>query len=72
MCEDLGSILDYIAALETLDISGVDAAFHTLPGGAPLRFDEVRPSLPRDDFLAAAPETEQGAFAVPKVLDGEG
>ena len=72
MCEDLGSILDYFAALEGLDVTGVEAAFHPLKMAAALRPDEVRPSPPRDELLRAAPETDQGAFAVPKVLDGDG
>ena len=37
-----------------------------------LRTDEVRPGPGRDELMAAAPETEHGAFAVPKVLDGDG
>jgi aspartyl-tRNA(Asn)/glutamyl-tRNA(Gln) amidotransferase subunit C len=71
MCEDLGSILDYIAALEALDVTGVEAAFHPLRMTAALRPDEVRASPPRAELLRAAPETDQGAFAVPKVLDGD-
>lgn len=72
MCQDLGSILDYIAALEALDVTGVEAAFHPLQMRAVFRPDEVRASPPRDELMAAAPEAEQGAFAVPKVLDGDG
>jgi aspartyl-tRNA(Asn)/glutamyl-tRNA(Gln) amidotransferase subunit C len=72
MCEDLGSILDYVAALEALDVAGVEASFHPLHPAAPLRPDVVLPSLPRELALAAAPESDQGGFAVPLVLDGEG
>jgi len=71
MQEDLGSILDYIAALEQVDVRGVEAVFHPSQLASPQRADEVRPSLPREVALAAAPESEQGGFAVPKVLDGE-
>jgi aspartyl-tRNA(Asn)/glutamyl-tRNA(Gln) amidotransferase subunit C len=71
MCEDLGSILDYVAALEALDVSGVEPAVHPLQMSTGLRPDAVQPSLPRAELLAAAPETEHGAFAVPKVLDGD-
>jgi aspartyl-tRNA(Asn)/glutamyl-tRNA(Gln) amidotransferase subunit C len=72
MCEDLGSILEHIAALSSLDVTGVEAAFHPLQMRALLRPDEVVPSLAREEILAAAPESDQGGFAVPKVLDGDG
>ncbi len=71
MAEELGSILDYIAMLEAVDVRGVEAVFHPSQQAAPLRDDLVQPSPPREILLAAAPETEQGAFAVPKVLDGD-
>ncbi|MBM3659163.1 MAG: aspartyl/glutamyl-tRNA amidotransferase subunit C, partial [Actinobacteria bacterium] len=34
-----------------------------------LRADEVRPSLDRDEVLAAAPAAEDGRFRVPRILD---
>jgi aspartyl-tRNA(Asn)/glutamyl-tRNA(Gln) amidotransferase subunit C len=72
MCEDLGSILDYMASLNALDVSGVEATFHPLGMRGLLRPDEVRAAPSRDELMAAAPEREHGAFAVPKVLDGDG
>lgn len=36
------------------------------------RADEVRPSLPRDAVLAAAPDVEDGKFRVPRILTEEG
>ncbi|MFI5307707.1 MAG: Asp-tRNA(Asn)/Glu-tRNA(Gln) amidotransferase subunit GatC [Polyangiales bacterium] len=71
MQEDLGSILDYIAALEAVDVSGVEAVFHPSQVASPLRPDEVRGSLSRQSALEAAPESDQGGFAVPRVLDGD-
>jgi aspartyl-tRNA(Asn)/glutamyl-tRNA(Gln) amidotransferase subunit C len=71
MRADLGTILDYIAALDAVDVSGVEATFHPAQRSAPLRPDEVQPSLPRERALAAAPESDAGGFAVPKVLEGD-
>ena len=71
MCSDLGAILDYMAMLEGLDVEGIDPAVHALALQIPLRPDAVVPGPPREEVLRAAPETEQGAFAVPKVLDGD-
>jgi aspartyl-tRNA(Asn)/glutamyl-tRNA(Gln) amidotransferase subunit C len=34
-----------------------------------LRADEVRPTLDRDEVLAAAPDAEDGRFRVPRILD---
>jgi aspartyl-tRNA(Asn)/glutamyl-tRNA(Gln) amidotransferase subunit C len=36
-----------------------------------LRPDEVAPTLPRDEVLAAAPSAEDGRFKVPRILDTE-
>jgi aspartyl-tRNA(Asn)/glutamyl-tRNA(Gln) amidotransferase subunit C len=72
LCDELGAILDYMATLEALDVSGIEPTFHPLRMAAPLRADRIQPSLAREQALAAAPESDQGGFAVPKVLEGEG
>ena len=41
---------------------------HPLPLVNVLRPDEQRPSLDRDEVLAAAPAVEDGRFRVPPVL----
>ncbi len=71
MCRELDSILGFMAELDTLDVSKVEPTFHAVPMQAALRADVVVPSLPRAELLAAAPAQESGAFAVPKVLDGD-
>ena len=71
MCDDLGSILDHMAALEAIDVAGVEPTFHPIRMAAPLRADRLTPSLPQAEALAAAPEHEHGGFAVPKVLEGD-
>ena len=72
MCHDLGSILEHMAALERLDVTGVEPTYHPVPPPQTLRADVVLPSIDRDALLRAAPASEEGAFAVPKVLDGDG
>ena len=71
MCRELDTILGFMAALDSLDVSQVTATFHAVPMTARLRADEVVPSLPRAELLQAAPLQESHAFAVPKVLDGD-
>lgn len=69
---DLGSVLDHVASLEGVDTRDVPPATEVRLGRAPLRADEVRPGLPRDDALANAPAVEDGAFVVPRILGGGG
>src|ERR1041385_4199667 len=71
LCDDLSSILDHIAALEAVDVSGVEPSFHALGVVSVLRADRVQPCLQREQALAAAPEHESGGFAVPKVLEAD-
>jgi aspartyl-tRNA(Asn)/glutamyl-tRNA(Gln) amidotransferase subunit C len=68
---ELEAILGFMATLEKLDTAGVPPTTHSIAMSTPLRADEPHASLARDEVLAAAAETEAGAFAVPKVLDGE-
>jgi aspartyl-tRNA(Asn)/glutamyl-tRNA(Gln) amidotransferase subunit C len=71
MRAQLEQILAYMAELDAVDVSGVEPTYHAIPLDAPLRADVIRPSLPRDEALSAAPAAEEGGFAVPKVLDGD-
>jgi aspartyl-tRNA(Asn)/glutamyl-tRNA(Gln) amidotransferase subunit C len=71
MRAQLEHILGYMAELDAVDVSAVEPTYHAIPLDAPLRPDVVRPGLPREEALAAAPATEAGGFAVPKVLEGD-
>jgi len=72
VCHELGSILEHMAALERVDVTGIEPTFHPVAPPAVLRPDVVLPSIDREALLRGAPESEQGGFAVPKVLDGDG
>ena len=67
----LESVLEHMAALERVDVTGVEPTYHPVPLPRALRPDAVQPSLPRETLLAAAPASDQGGFAVPRVLDGD-
>jgi aspartyl-tRNA(Asn)/glutamyl-tRNA(Gln) amidotransferase subunit C len=71
MQAQLGSILESMAALARLDTEGVEPTQHAIAMVCPLRDDEPRPSLRREEVLRAAARSEAGAFAVPKVMEGE-
>jgi aspartyl-tRNA(Asn)/glutamyl-tRNA(Gln) amidotransferase subunit C len=67
--ERLGRELDAIVAavskVSELDLSDVPPTSHPLDLVNVLADDEPRPSLPRQDALANAPQAEEGAFRVP-------
>jgi aspartyl-tRNA(Asn)/glutamyl-tRNA(Gln) amidotransferase subunit C len=67
----LSAIIDYVRLLEELDVSGVEPMTHALASGeaAPLRDDEVRPSLGPDQALASAPAREGTWFKVPRIIE---
>ncbi|MBM3273960.1 MAG: Asp-tRNA(Asn)/Glu-tRNA(Gln) amidotransferase subunit GatC, partial [Candidatus Sericytochromatia bacterium] len=66
--QQLGQILDYVEQLEKLDTEGLEPTSHSIPLHNVVRADALRPSLPREDLLAGAPQAEQGMFRVPKIL----
>ena len=67
----LESILEYVAKIGEVDVSGVQPMAHALPLANVLRDDVVEPSLPIDKVLQNAPETDGPFFKVPKVIGGD-
>jgi aspartyl-tRNA(Asn)/glutamyl-tRNA(Gln) amidotransferase subunit C len=66
----LGDILSYADEVLAVDTSGVPPTAQPLATPPPLRDDERRPSLARDETLAAAPDAarQAGFFKVPRVI----
>ena len=71
-CEQLSSILEYAQRLQELDTSAIPPTATVLPLENVMRDDQIRPSLPLEDALANAPDTENNYFRVPVILEGEG
>jgi aspartyl-tRNA(Asn)/glutamyl-tRNA(Gln) amidotransferase subunit C len=65
----LTGILDYVAQLKSVDVTGVEPMAHPLPLENVLREDVVRPGLSTEQVLANAPGKDGPYFTVPKVLD---
>ena len=65
----LAGILAYAEQVREIDTTGIPPTSHVSPSSR-LRDDEVRPSLNRNDVLAAAPDADPaaGLFKVPRVL----
>jgi len=66
----LESILAYVAKIQEVDVSGIEPIAHALPLVNVLRDDEPGPTLPLEQVLRNAPETDGPFFKVPKVIGG--
>lgn len=66
---ELQDILTYIDKLNELDTEGVEAMSHCFPLNNVFRADEVRASMSPDEIVANAPESQDGAFVVPKTVE---
>jgi aspartyl-tRNA(Asn)/glutamyl-tRNA(Gln) amidotransferase subunit C len=64
---ELGAILEAVGKVSELDLEGVEPTSHPLDLVNVWGEDEPRPSLPREDALANAPDPAEGAFRVPAV-----
>ncbi len=61
-------VLQYVEALDRLDVSAVDPSIFPLDTANVFRADEVRPSLPVEEALRNAPATRDGQFLVPRII----
>ena len=65
----LSNILDYIDILKEVDVGDVPPTAQVTELLNVMRPDEVRPSLPREDVLANAPDQQDGMFRVKAIFD---
>ncbi len=69
VARELSTIIDLMDQLATVDVEGVEPMFSVTPMAAHWREDVVNDGGRREDILANAPETVDGFFAVPKVVE---
>jgi aspartyl-tRNA(Asn)/glutamyl-tRNA(Gln) amidotransferase subunit C len=65
----LAVILDYVAKLNEVDVTGVEPTSHATPLTNVFRKDEVRPSIEIEKILKNAPEQARDLFIVPKIVE---
>ena len=65
MTGELSSILDHIEKIGELELDDVAPTSHVTELENVLRADRPRPSLPREEALAEAPDTDGEGFRVP-------
>jgi aspartyl-tRNA(Asn)/glutamyl-tRNA(Gln) amidotransferase subunit C len=69
MRRELDGILSYIDKLRALDTTGVEPTSHAVPLTNVLRDDVEKPSLPREEMLANAPDRNRELFRVPRIIE---
>lgn len=67
--KDLSNILDMVDQMNAVDVSGVEPLSNALDQTQRLRADVVTESNQRDELQACAPQTEDGLFLVPRVIE---
>jgi len=67
----LETILEYVAKISEVDVTGIEPIAHALPVFNVFREDIVEPSLTVEQVLQNAPESDGPFFKVPKVIGGE-
>lgn len=69
LAKELNVIMDWVEQLSEVDTDGVEPMTSVVDITLPLRTDEVHAAVQRDELLSNAPNTDNGFFVVPKVVE---
>ncbi|MDA0228671.1 MAG: Asp-tRNA(Asn)/Glu-tRNA(Gln) amidotransferase subunit GatC [Proteobacteria bacterium] len=69
LADELNAIMTWVEQLSEVDTEGVEPMTSVVAVKLPLRADVAGAAVPREDLLADAPNTEDGFFVVPKVIE---
>lgn len=67
--QSLNKILDMMESLKNIDTEGVEPLKSPFDHPQPLRADVVTETNHRDEYQAVAPETQDGLYLVPRVIE---
>lgn len=67
--DELSNILNLVEQMDAADTDGIEPMTHPFDATLRMRLDEVSETDQRDKFHALAPESENGLYVVPKVID---
>ncbi|HAL41986.1 MAG TPA: Asp-tRNA(Asn)/Glu-tRNA(Gln) amidotransferase GatCAB subunit C [Gammaproteobacteria bacterium] len=67
--KELQSIIEMIDAMQQIETDGVDPLAHPLDIKARLRADQANSDIDRSRFQDIAPETADGYYLVPRVVE---
>lgn len=66
---NLARIIDMVDQMQAMDTNGVKPLAHPLDSAARLRPDTVSETIDRELYQQGAPETEDGLYLVPRVVE---
>ena len=69
LASEFGAIVDFVAQIRQADTEGVDPMVSVTPMALRQRSDTVEDANPQDAILKNAPDTREGFFTVPKVVE---
>lgn len=69
LAEDFNKILGFIEQLNEVDVDGVEPMVSVTPMRLKRREDVVSDGYQQEKVLSNAPDTREGFFAVPKVVE---
>ena len=67
--KELTAIVGYIEQLNELDTKNVEPTYHVVPAKNVFRKDETKTSFTPDELLSSAPDHDQHAIRVPKIIE---
>ena len=67
--EQIGKILEHVDTLDNVNTDGVEPATHAISLSNAFRDDDQKEDANRGAALSNAPEQEDGAFIVPKIIE---
>ena len=69
MARELSGILAWVEQLGEVDTGGIEPMTGAIAAALPQRDDRAEAGAPTDDLLANAPDSDDGFFVVPKVIE---
>ncbi|ACT59666.1 Asp-tRNA(Asn)/Glu-tRNA(Gln) amidotransferase subunit GatC [Hirschia baltica] len=69
MAQELNGILGWIEQLNEVDVEGIEPMTSVVEVSLPMRADEVNDGNRQAEVLANAPNSADGFFVVPKVVE---
>ncbi|WP_139452244.1 Asp-tRNA(Asn)/Glu-tRNA(Gln) amidotransferase subunit GatC [Campylobacter armoricus] len=67
--EQLSQIVNFVEKLDELKLDSIEAMTSTTNGGTPFRNDEIKKSEVIDMVSKYAPNSQDGFFIVPKIIE---
>ncbi len=65
----VSQILSFVDKLKEVNVDGVEPTSHPLSLSNVFRADEIKPSMPIDEFLRHSPKAKGRFFEVPKIIE---